>query len=174
MKFKLKNKNNIFYFAPAFVILVSLLWLAYPLSLGEPDNNKLYRVVDVYDGDTIVVLMEGQRESVRLIGIDTPEVESPYTREECYGKQASEFTKDLLLWQSVRLEPDPINDDRDKYERLLRYVYLNDTHINARLLTEGCAYLLDNFPFVRLDEFRALEQNAREQKAGLWTECEEK
>ncbi|MCK5211500.1 thermonuclease family protein [Candidatus Parcubacteria bacterium] len=174
MKIKLKLKNNFYYLGLVFVILVGLLWLAHPLAINAPGADDLLPVVQIYDGDTIVVLLNGQRESVRLLGIDTPEVESPYTKVECFGQEASEFVKNLLLNQKVRLVPDPVGNDHDKYERLLRYVYLNDTDINAQLLTKGYAYLLDTFPFSRIDEYRALEEAARENTVGLWQECEEK
>lgn len=167
-----KNKNNFYYLGLAFIVFVGLLWLAHPLAINAPSADGLLSVVQVYDGDTIVVLLDGKRESVRLLGIDTPEVDSPYTKVECFGKEASEFVKNLLLNQKVRLVPDPVGDDRDKYERLLRYVYLDDTDINAQLLTEGYAYLLDTFPFSHVDEYRALEEAARKNTVGLWQECE--
>ena len=170
----LKIKNNFYYLGLAFVILASVLWLANPLAINAPNANDLLPVVQVYDGDTIVILLDGQRESVRLIGIDTPEVETPYTREECYGKQSSEFTKTLLLGKNVRLLPDSVGDDRDKYKRLLRYVHLNGVDINAQLISEGYAYLLDTFPFSRANKYRVLEEAARENTVGLWRECEGK
>ena len=83
----------------------------------------LYRVVKVIDGDTIKVDIGGEIETVRLIGIDTPEIANPYnSREDYFGPEAARYAKQLLEKQSVYLIPDPMHSNRDKYNRLLRYV----------------------------------------------------
>lgn len=90
-------------------------------------QNKLYKVVKVIDGDTIKVKINGKIETVRLIGVDTPEVDSGVTKQECFGNEASKKTKELLENKFVRLEDDPSQDNTDRYSRLLRYVYLEDS-----------------------------------------------
>jgi micrococcal nuclease len=129
-------------------------------------------VVHVSDGDTITVRLAGREETVRLLGLDTPEVKDPRKPVQCFGQAASAHTKARLTGQSVRLEPDPTNSDRDKYNRLLRYVYLPDgTLYNAELIRDGYAFAYTVFPLTKLDEFRQLERDARANNRGLWAGC---
>ena len=75
---------------------------------------------------TVILLfvdMDGHNETIRFIGVDTLEVKDPRKPVQCFGKSASQFTKNLIGNQSVRLEADPTNTNRDRYNRLLRYVY---------------------------------------------------
>ena len=144
----------------------------------EKDNESeiptFYRVSRVIDGDTIEVEIDGEYDTVRFLGIDTPELDTPYTKEECYGPEASAYLKELLKNQYVYLKPDKQNDDRDKYDRLLRYVFLQDgTFIEEELLKNGYAYNYDYFPFEFMEQFNSWEQEAREKGLGLWGECEE-
>ncbi len=132
----------------------------------------LYPVTHVSDGDTITVKIEGKDASIRMLGVDTPEVHDPRKPVQCFGQIASDHTKARLNGSKVRLEPDPTNTDRDKYGRLLRYVYLPDgTLYNAELIRDGYAFAYTVFPLVRLDEFRTLEREAREGSRGLWAGC---
>lgn len=130
-----------------------------------------YTVVEADDGDTVKVKMGDKIETVRFIGVDTPETHDPRKAVQCYGQQASDFTKNLLLGKQVRLESDPNDSDRDKYKRLLRYVYLGDELINAKLIKEGYGFAYVVFPFTHLDEFRQYESDARAQNKGLWASC---
>jgi micrococcal nuclease len=123
------------------------------------------------DGDTLVVEIAGRTERVRLIGVDTPETVHPQKPVEHFGKEASAFTKQLAEGQRVRLEPDPQNADRDKYNRLLRYVYLPDGRLlNAEIIAQGYGHAYTRFPFAKMEEFRALEREAREAGRGLWSD----
>lgn len=132
----------------------------------------LAEVEKVIDGDTIEVTYGGRKETVRFLGIDTPETHDPRKPVQCFGQAASDYNKSLLEGKSVRLEPDATNSDRDKYRRLLRYVYLPDgTLVNAKLIQDGYAFAYVVFPLERLDEFKALEQQARAENRGLWAGC---
>lgn len=131
-----------------------------------------YRVTQVFDGDTIEVDMAGTREKVRFIGVDTPETHKPDTPVQCFGPEASAFTARTLAGATVRLEADPTNDNRDRYDRLLRYVYTEDGRLMEQLLIEqgyGFAYTL--FPFQKKQEFTDYQETARQVSAGLWTSC---
>lgn len=131
-----------------------------------------YKVTEVYDGDTIGVDMEGTVEKVRFIGVDTPETHDPRKAVQCYGTAASEYTAKLIGYEPVRLEADPTNSNRDRYQRLLRYVYLPDGKlINAEIIKEGYGFAYTAFPFTKLEEFRAYELLAKEQNKGLWGVC---
>lgn len=139
----------------------------------EQSQPGLYRIVRFEDGDTITVDMQGVEERVRFIGVDTPETQDPRTSIQCFGKVASEFTKSLIGNQSVRLEADPTNTNRDRYNRLLRYVYLPDGRlVNAEIIKQGYGFAYTLFPFEKLEEFRNYETQAREQNLGLWNACE--
>lgn len=133
-------------------------------------SNNTYRVVNVVDGDTIDVVINGKEERLRLIGIDTPETKDPRVGVECFGKEASEKTKQLLLGKYISLEADETQSDRDRYGRLLRYVFLEDgTNFNELMIQEGYAneYTYDS-AYKYQQEFKNAEINARQEKKGLW------
>ncbi|HVQ44853.1 MAG TPA: thermonuclease family protein [Candidatus Saccharimonadia bacterium] len=132
----------------------------------------LAHVTRVVDGDTMDIELGGHKDTVRFLGIDTPETHDPRKPVQCFGQAAAAHTKALLEDKNVRLEPDPTNSNRDKYHRLLRYVYLPDgTLVNAEIIRDGYAFAYTVFPLVRLDEFRALETEARSANRGLWAGC---
>jgi micrococcal nuclease len=133
------------------------------------------RVVKVVDGDTIEVNLKGKDEKVRFLGINTPETVDPRKGVECFGPEASEANKKLLTGKNVVLEND--SEDQDKYDRLLRYVYLkvdqgNFLFVNDYLVREGYAKL-DTFPqnVKHLNQLTQAEQEAESLKKGLWSKC---
>lgn len=132
----------------------------------------LYVVEEASDGDTIIVNMGGRREIIRMIGIDTPETHHPDRPLQCYGNEASEYTRKSLVEKQVRLEADPLNTNRDRYDRLLRYVYLPDGSLfNASVIKEGYGFSYISFPFSKISEFEAYEDQAEQSKKGLWSHC---
>ena len=134
-------------------------------------SSETARVTRVVDGDTLVVSIAGEEERVRLIGVDTPETVHPQKPVEYFGKEASVFTKLMAEGRTVRLEGDPQNFDRDKYRRLLRYVYLPDGRLlNAEIIRQGYGFAYTRFPFSKMEEFRVLERDAREAGRGLWAD----
>ena len=142
--------------------------LLIPLVLsGIIAAQDFYLCSRVLDGDTIVVEIEGKQEKVRLIGVDTPETVHPQKPVEYFGKEASDFTRKIVEGKRVRLEYDW--QRRDKYGRLLAYVYLEDgTFLNAEIIKQGYGFAYTRYPFKYLDEFRQYEREARENKRGLW------
>lgn len=130
---------------------------------GPPPSEAV--VERAVDGDT-VVLVGG--EPVRYIGIDTPELHHPHKPVQFYAREAWEFNRRLVEGRKVRLEWDV--DRRDRYKRLLAYVFLEDgTFVNGELLRQGYAQLLTIPPNVKyVDRFVALQREARENKRGLW------
>jgi micrococcal nuclease len=132
----------------------------------------LYTVTRFVDGDTITIDMNGAKETVRMIGVDTPETHKPNTPVQCYGPAASAFTKNIIGSNKVRLEADPTNQNRDRYGRLLRYVYLPDGKLVAKeLIAGGYGFAYTLFPFTKHDEFVAAEETAKEGSKGLWGNC---
>lgn len=132
------------------------------------NQNNLYEVVRVVDGDTVILNIDGQRTRVRLIGIDTPEsVAEDKSRNVKEGKIASEYTKNLLENKKVRVEFD--EEKQDVYERKLGYLFLNDEFINEKLLKEGMAKLYTKTTNQKYSErLKKAEQYARENKKGFW------
>ncbi|MHB8918681.1 MAG: thermonuclease family protein [Desulfocucumaceae bacterium] len=132
------------------------------------EGRNWVRVARVIDGDTFEIANRGKPERVRLIGVDTPESVKPDSPVEPYGIEASKYTKELIGGKMVRLEFDV--QERDKYGRLLAYVYLEDgTMVNAKLLEEGMAVIMTIPPNVRMaDTFLKIQRKAREEKKGLW------
>jgi len=131
-----------------------------------------YTVAKFYDGDTIAVNMAGSEEKVRFIGVDTPETHDPRKPIQCFGKAAAAFTQQLIGSNGVRLEADPINTNRDRYNRLLRYVYLPDGKlVNAEIIRQGYGFAYTAFPFTKAEEFTALAKEARQANRGLWNTC---
>lgn len=140
-----------------------------------PSNqlNSLYKVVNVVDGDTIDVELNGIKQRVRLLGIDTPESVDPRKPIECFGKEASSKTAEIVLNKSVKLESDETQSDKDKYKRLLRYVFLEDgTFVNELLIKEGYAheYTYDA-PYKYQAEFKLAQTQAQTNKKGLWADA---
>lgn len=142
-------------------------------ALLKTNQPGLYDVALVVDGDTIEVEMNGTIERVRFIGVDTPEKNHPEKPVQCFAQAATDHLKDLIGSSEVRLESDPTNQNRDRYNRLLRYVYLpDDTLLNAEQIADGYGFAYTAFPFSKMLEFQALEAQARQQNLGLWGSCD--
>lgn len=126
-------------------------------------EELLYFVTKIIDGDTVIVKINGEEKSVRLIGIDAPE------KNECFEKEATEKLKELIGNKKIKLEADETQNDKDKYDRLLRYIYLEDgTLINKRLIEEGMAKEYTyKIPYKFQMEFREVEKLAKEKPAGV-------
>ena len=128
-------------------------------------------VVRVIDGDTIVVSVGARTEKVRILGADTPETVDPRKPVQCYGPQASAYThRRLAPGTHVTLETDA--EPRDKYGRLLAYVYVNGQRYDDELLRLGYAHLLiipPNGVYARA--MLAAELEARKARRGLWGAC---
>ncbi len=138
----------------------------------QETQNTLYKVTKVVDGDTIAVDISGKVETLRLIGINTPETVDPRKPVECFGKEASNKAKEILTGKNVKLEAESTQGERDKYNRLLRYVFLDDgTNFNKLMISEGYAYEYTyDIPYKYQTEFKQAEKEAREAQRGLWAQ----
>jgi micrococcal nuclease len=138
----------------------------------ERAASPTVRVVEVIDGDTVVVAFAGgARDTVRLLGVDTPETHHPTRGVECFGPEASAFTTEWLLGRLVRLESDV--ERRDVYDRRLAYVVLDGARFNDELLRRGYARFLVIPPNDRHGRaMLAAELVARRHGRGLWAACE--
>lgn len=139
------------------------------------DNPGLYSIDHYVDGDTITVDMNGKTETIRFIGIDTPETHKPNTPVQCYGPAASAHTKNTIeaAGGKVRLVSDSLSTNRDRYNRLLRYVYLPDgTDLNELNIRQGYAFYYPYFPFSKSTRFAAAQADAKVNNRGLWRNCQ--
>jgi micrococcal nuclease len=156
-------------FLPAF-FLVFLLSLSFNHSYSQIREREWVEISKFVDGDTFWVMdSKGQKEKIRLIGIDAPEARKTGKKDiEQFGKEASTYVQRLLYDKKVRLEFDVGRYDR--FKRTLAYVYLEDgTFLNAHLVKEGYATVMTVPPNVRhADLFVKLQQDARSNKKGLW------
>ncbi|HET6449015.1 MAG TPA: thermonuclease family protein [Conexibacter sp.] len=141
------------------------------LSAGGSTSARLERVID---GDTIVVQVDGHEERIRYIGIDTPETVKPNTPVQCFGPQAHALNARLLGDVGTQLELRFDRELRDRYGRLLAYVYRVQDHlfVNARLIGAGAARTLAIAPnTAHAAELSQLEHGARVADRGLWAAC---
>ena len=130
-------------------------------------------VTDVVDGDTIRVDLPNGIETVRIIGIDTPEVVHPTEPEACFGAEASAFARETLDGQAVTLELDPTQDERDRYDRLLAHVHVGDTCTRPRpSLAATASTTSTSEPSIHAAELDAAADTAREAGLGIWASCE--
>ena len=153
-------------------IIIALIFALSAALFAKNRQAGLYQVTEVYDGDTIAVNMNGTLEKIRLIGVDTPETKDPRKPIQCYGPEASAYSHHILDHAKVRLVADPLSTNRDRYNRLLRYVYLSDgSFYNKKLLQAGYARAYTGFPFSRSKDFTIAEQAAKDTHLGLWNSC---
>jgi len=144
-----------------------------PTKPPQPPTSQYtyYSVISVVDGDTIKINLDGTTETLRLIGIDTPEILDPRKSVQCFGKEASNKAKELLSNKKVRIEKDSTQGDRDKYGRLLVYVWRDDgLFYNDHMIKTGYAHEYTyNLPYKYQVQFKASEKYARENQLGLWS-----
>ena len=144
------------------LVIVVVVILAY--LLHEAESLDVHTVTKVYDGDTIQI-EDGTR--IRLIGIDAPEINSPYGRAEPFGYESKRYLTHMLLDEKVKISVGP--EPFDKYGRTLAYVYLTDgTLVNARIVKDGWARVYRRFDFKYKDLFLSYEKEARAKGIGMW------
>jgi micrococcal nuclease len=130
-------------------------------------------VTEVVDGDTIRVELPTGAETVRIIGIDTPEVVHPSQPEACFGAEATAYAKKALDGETVTLETDPTQDERDKYDRLLAHVYVGDELYAASAIAGGYGiHYVYEAPSSHADELDAAAAAAKADGRGIWASCD--
>lgn len=134
--------------------------------------TKLDAVVErVIDGDTVTVKFEdGQIETLRLLLIDTPESVHPNKPPEMYGEEASNHAKRMLA-SGRKVTVEIGNPERDKYNRMLAYIWIGNVNLNKHMIERGFARVAYVFPpnIKYLEEFKEAEQRAREKGIGIWS-----
>jgi micrococcal nuclease len=144
-----------------FTFVIPVLIFFFLLSTSHAEIYKVHRVID---GDTLLLI---NGEKVRLIGVDTPETKHPQKPVQYFGREAYLFTKQMIDGKEARFEFE--RQTRDRYGRLLAYVYLLDgTFLNAEIIKQGYGFAYTRFPFKYMEEFRRYEREARDNRKGLW------
>jgi micrococcal nuclease len=142
-----------------------LAWTGGAAAQGHPDQRRGGIVKRVVDGDTLV-LLGGER--VRLVGVDTPELDARDERTASLARAAADFTRGLVERRHVLLELDARH--RDRHGRTLAYVFTTDGRLlNAELVRRGLARAYA-FPYLRRGDFQRLEREAREARRGIWAD----
>ncbi|MFT8321572.1 MAG: thermonuclease family protein [Bacillus sp. (in: firmicutes)] len=140
------------------------------LAADTNDNKVAVKLDKAIDGDTISVMYKGEKENVRFLLVDTPETSHPRLGEQPYGKEAKAFTKKVVEdAETLELEFD-IGQNRDKYGRLLAYVYADGEMIQKQLLQKGLARVAYIYaPNTRyVDLFTDIQKEAQEKSVGIW------
>lgn len=157
----------------AFLVFgISLLFsLAQPVFANSADTNKTkwdywHKVTRVIDGDTVRALVDGKEETIRIIGIDAPELNG----KECYGVESSAKAREFLGDKWIKLEADTSQDARDKYDRLLAYVWFDSgTDFGRRLIEEGYAFEYTySKPYNKQAQYKETQTQSKSSLLGLW------
>lgn len=142
---------------------------------AHPELGPLYPVVSVYDGDTIAVTVGGIKERVRVIGIDAPEMARYGNPADCYAQESASQMQSMVQSSQVHLLADPTQADRDRYDRLLRHVVLDDAdHSLAALLMVEGGYAVERqyaAPYQHQSDLQAAQDRASAAGLGLWSAC---
>lgn len=145
-----------------------------PANLEKPTDLSGPYKAWVLDGDTISITNDGERQTVRLIGLEAPEVKSDYVEtSECFGEDSKSYLINRIGGKEIYLEADDTQGDKDRYGRLLRYVWLDDELINQSILQNGYAkeYTYGtNYKYH--DYFAQAQAQARTNSVGLWSKCQ--
>jgi micrococcal nuclease len=155
------------------IILITLIYtIVFTSTIFAHEISITGRVIRVYDGDTIQVQLDsGKTETIRFLGIDTPEsYKTRFGYTEYLGDEAKTYIKQILYNKMVRIESYKKNDDlyRDRYGRILGYVYCDNRDISLQLLERGLAKVYRRVESSRHSEFIRYEKAARDKSIGIW------
>jgi len=157
-------------FKKTILIIVMFVVFLFAGCTADENNNVTVTSQSVIDGDTIAVKYNGNQESVRFLLVDSPETFHPRLGEQPFGQEAKEFTRELIEnAKKLELEFD-IGPTRDKYDRLLAYVYVDGKMVQEELLKNGLARVAYVYqPNTRyVDQFTEIQRVAQQQGIGIW------
>jgi micrococcal nuclease len=163
----MKTKNRIYVVSVLFLLFIFAVSCVTP----GPAPEAQITVTRVIDGDTIEVNIAGVIYDVRYIGIDTPELDDERPEFCALAQEATRLNRQLVEDKTVRLEKDI--SETDKYDRLLRYVYVEDVFVNAELVRQGLAWAKAYEPDIKYqDILEEAEVEARQARIGIWQESQ--
>ncbi|MGD7043801.1 thermonuclease family protein [Jeotgalibacillus proteolyticus] len=150
------------------------IWICFLIVLAgcsadQEETKSNAQVINIVDGDTIDVrLSNGAEERIRLLLIDTPETKHPRLGVQPFGVEAADYTKEALLGKTVKLEKDI--SDRDRYGRVLAYIWIDNNLFNEELIRQGLARVAVYPPDLKYeDQFKRVQSVAREEARGIWS-----
>lgn len=145
---------------------------SYFVPIETNNTGETITLSRVIDGDTIEIKQSNKVDRVRLIGIDTPELHSK-TRDTCFGEEAANHLTELLDDHELKLEFDPVAGERDKYQRLLRYVWVDNQNIGTIMIADGFAreYTYARKEYKYQTQYKQAEAQAKSSQLGLWRYC---
>ncbi len=140
---------------------------------AEPSDVRQGRVVRVVDGDTLKVRVDGRVETVRVLGIDTPESKRPGAPVECGSRRAGTELRRLVDGRAVELRGDSSQDAEDRFGRVLAYVSVEGSDVGEAMVAAGWArpYVYRGVPFARVGTYRSAARDARRRSAGVYGAC---
>jgi micrococcal nuclease len=150
MRIKLKTRPNLLN------ISLFLLTLIFFVQISQGQKTKVVRIID---GDTFEI---EKGEKVRMVGINAPEIS------DFFGIEAKNFLSDLIKNRYVDLRPDGFSNDRDRFQRLIRYVYLDNEDINKKMISSGFAFAYLKYNFEKATEYEQIQIESREKNIGIW------
>jgi micrococcal nuclease len=158
---------------------LAIATLLVALGLGQSSartSDATVTVLRCVDGDTVVVAdADGVETTVRLIGVDTPEIHHPQKPVQRFAQEAWDFTNSLVSGREVRLEYEDGQPRRDRYGRTLAYIHRveDSLFVNREIIAQGYGFAYTRYPFKHMEDFRTAEREAREEKRGLWKDEEQ-
>ncbi len=165
----LKGKNRKYLWIVAVLVISWFVWDWYQEKNRVLESNEVI-LSQCTDGDTAHFIIDGEDETVRFLAIDTPESVKPNTDPEPYGKEASNYTCDLLTnATTITLEYE--EEKRDKYDRVLAWVFVDGELLQQKLVEEGYAevkYLYDDYKYT--NQLQKSEKEAKAKKSKIWSE----
>lgn len=189
MRYAMSRRRRNTIVSVSVLLLIAVVWLdhsfglksALPLSAEQIKSkdltkyqNKTFRVTRILDGDTLEINEPDKKfdsTRIRLLGIDTPETKDERISTMYFGPEATQFAENSALNKNITVLLDNIGHTRDKYDRLLAYIKLDDDRIlNEVLIIEGFAYADLRFEHSFYERYSQLETTARRNKKGLWKE----
>lgn len=150
-----------------------------PTPTEEP--VQYFSVESVTDGDTLRIDYEGESTPIRLLAIEAPELSHPTLPTECYATESKSALEKLLSGNEIRIEYDSIQSERDQYDRLLAYVYVQqeeeEIFVNEHMIQYGYASVYTDLPSDFKDQFLELQDSAKSNQEGIWSDscaCDKK
>ena len=150
------------------ILLISIFFIG----INNIYAREKVKFSDCVDGDTIKVLVDNKKYTVRMLAVDTPESVHPTKGVEYYGKEASDYTCNLVKnAKKIEIEYDDASDKKDKYDRLLVWVFVDDKLLQKELISNGyakVAYLYEDYKYTK--ELENAQELASSKNLGIWNE----